>query len=1336
VARWWGWRALDFLTVTAPISDETLLGPNSWLVDDMRADWDIDPTSVPESWQAYFAAGHGANPLTTAAFGAADSSVTTSPATNGVPSPAAATSGEVQGAPTISASIPSSAPVASAAAVSSAVGAPSSAAPASSNPTVAAPSAVADAPSAPATAPATQTASTTQTAPTVATAATIPTVQASAPATHVASVTTVTPAAPATANPTAPVTPTGAGAAILGAAVPEPLRGVSAKIVSNMEASLTVPTATSVRDVPAKLLEVERNIINRFLARSRGGKVSFTHIIAYAIVRALNTVPAMKNTYVEVDGKPMIVRNPHVGLGIAVDVKKSDGSRSLVVPCIKNADTLSFREFYDAYEALIAKARINKLGVEDFAGTTVSITNPGGLGTRHSIPRLMPSQAAIIGLGTIDYPAAFSSADPAKLAEIGISKVVTVTSTYDHRVIQGAESGSFLNQVQANLEGKDDFYDDIFTSMGVPYEPARWNRDSNANVGERSIAEKAAAIQEIINAYRSRGHLITDLDPLDAKAPTMPAELDPITWDMSIWDLDRTFYTGKIAGKTEHTLGDLLGILRDAYCRTTGVEYMHIMNPVEKRWIQERVEGVDATPTPDEQRHILGRLNAAEAFEKFLHKRYTGQKRFGLEGGESAMVILDAILDTAAQTGVTEAVIGMPHRGRLNTLVNLVGKSVGQLFREFEDMPSSSVQGSGDVKYHLGATGTYAGFSGAPIELSLAPNPSHLETVAPVVEGIVRAKLDATGVHGATSVLPLIMHGDSAFAGQGVVPETLNLSQLTGYKTGGTVHLVINNQVGFTTNPDSARSTVYCTDVAKMIQAPIFHVNGDDPEACYRVGRLAMEFRNEFKKDVVIDMVCYRKHGHNEGDEPRYTQPLMYERIDARPSVREIYTSNLVGRKIFTQEDAEQAIADFEARMQVSLDETRAEKNKGNLEHPIVPHGEGLPSSFVAVPTGVARETLDHIAAATHSWPADFTPHPKLAKQMDARAATYLASGEIDWALGEAMAYGSLALEGHPVRISGQDSRRGTFSHRQAVMIDVNNGAEYYPLANLSPDQARFTVYDSSLSEYAVLGFEYGYSQEMPNAFVAWEAQFGDFGNGAQIMIDQYLVSGEAKWQQTTSLAMLLPHGYEGQGPEHSSARLERFLQLCADDNIRVANVTTAAQIFHLLRRQIHSANAKPLVLMSPKSGLRAKQTRSNVSELTTGSFQEVLDDATYQDKASAQRVILCSGKVAWDAYAARDAQPAAVAVVRVEQLYPWPEARIREVLAGYPNATEIVWMQEEPANMGGWSFVQPRLAMIAATMGRSLAVISRPASASPAVGSHHAHDEELEALKHAVTAF
>ncbi len=1147
---------------------------------------------------------------------------------------------------------------------------------------------------------------------------------------------TIEPPAPAPGpTPNSSGTVPVADAAIDGKVVAEPLRGVPARIVANMTLSLTVPTATSVRDVPAKLLEVERSIVNRFLARGRGGKVSFTHIIAYAIVRALTHVPAMKNTFIEVDGKPMILRNPHVGLGIAVDVPKADGSRSLVVPCIKNADTLSFLEFYNAYEVLIAKARVNKLVVDDFAGVTVSITNPGGLGTRHSVPRLMPGQAAIIGLGTIDYPAAFSSADPAKLAEIGISKVVTLTSTYDHRIIQGAESGLFLDRVQANLEGKDGFYDGIFASMGVPYEPARWNRDTNATGSDRSVAEKAAAIQEIINAYRSRGHLIADLDPLDAKAPSMPVELDPINWDLSIWDLDRTFYTGNIAGKDEHTLGDLLGLLRDAYCRTLGIEYMHIMDPVQKKWIQEHVEGVDSTLPLDVERHILGRLNAAEAFEKFLHKRYTGQKRFGLEGGESAMVILDAILDSAGVAQIEEVVIGMPHRGRLNTLVNVVGKDPEQLFREFEDMPTSSVQGSGDVKYHLGASGVYVGRSQLPVAVSIPPNPSHLETVSPVVEGIVRAKLDAQGVRGSTTVLPLLMHGDSAFAGQGVVPETLNLSQLAGYKTGGSIHFVINNQVGFTTNPDSARSSVYCTDVAKMVQAPIFHVNGDDPEACYRAGMLAFAFRQEFKKDVVIDMVCYRKHGHNEGDEPRYTQPLMYERIDNRPSVRELYLAGLVGRKVFTRADADAAVAEFEALMQSALDATRAEKLAGGVEHQEVPHGEGLAASFVEVGTAVDRATLDLIAAATHSWPEAFTPHPKLARQLEARAASYASAGDVDWALAEAMAFGSIALEGHPVRVSGQDSRRGTFSHRQAVLIDVENGSEHYPLAKLAPNQGNFSVYDSSLSEYAVLGFEYGYTLGRSDAFVAWEAQFGDFVNGAQIMIDQYIGSGEAKWQQTSSLVLLLPHGYEGQGPEHSSARLERFLQACADDNIRVANVTTAAQIFHVLRRQIHAEQRKPLVLMAPKSGLRAKQTRSNISELTSGSFQEVLDDVQFHDKSTARRVVLCSGKVVWDAYAARDANPAPVAIVRVEQLYPWPAAKIVQILENYPNATEVVWTQEEPANMGSWSFVQPRLLEICARLNRTLAVNTRPASPSTAVGSHHAHDEELDALKAAVTA-
>ncbi len=637
------------MAVNAQMSDESLLGPNAWLVDEMRVQWGEDPQSVSESWRAYFSAGNGE--LTRRSPSQSGPVPTLNPVfqpTNGT-------------LPVVSLEEPSvfTEPVAPIAKLGVHLSN-------GSTPSVASISAAA------------------------------------------ASEVTLTP----TPVVPAPAAPALCDDSTLGTATPEPLRGVPAKIVANMTLSLTVPTATSVRDVPAKLLEVERNIINRFLGRTRGGKLSFTHVIAFAIIRALDEVPAMKNTFIaDAEGKPMILRHPHVGLGIAVDIPKADGTRSLVVPCIKNADTLTFREFYDAYEALIVKARINKLSVDDFAGVTVTITNPGGLGTRHSVPRLMPNQAAIIGLGTIDYPAAFASADPAKLAEIGISKVITLTSTYDHRIIGGAESGLFLDRVQANLEGKDAFYDTIFASMGVPYEPARWNRDANATVSERTIAEKAAAIQEIINAYRSRGHLISDLDPLDAKAPFMPAELDPITFDLSIWDLDRTFYTGQIGGSDEHTLGDLLGILRDAYCRTTGVEYMHIMDPVQKRWIQEHVEGVDSSLKVEEQRHILGRLNAAEAFEKFLHKRYTGQKRFGLEGGESAMVILDAVLDSAGVAKLEEVVIGMPHRGRLNTLVNVVGKTSAQLFREFEDMPTSSVQGSGDVKYHLGATGSYVGIA-------------------------------------------------------------------------------------------------------------------------------------------------------------------------------------------------------------------------------------------------------------------------------------------------------------------------------------------------------------------------------------------------------------------------------------------------------------------------------------------------------------------------------------------------------------------------------------------------------------------------------------------------
>ena len=1214
-------------------SDDDGLGPNAWLVDEMRAQWQIDPTLVSESWRAYFAGQRSGSTTPRAVFAT-------------LPTPTAT----VAPTPTLLPVLRSDPPV--------------------------------------------------------------PKMQ---PQPHVRHV----PAAPA-------------------GVTAEALKGVSARIVANMEASLGVPTATSVRDVAARLLEVERNIINNHLRRTRGGKVSFTHLISFAVVRAIASVPAMKNTYTEDDnGAPQIVRHPHIGLGIAVDVANADGTRSLMVPNIKHADEMDFREFHSAYETLIAKVRNKKLTADDLSGVTVSITNPGTIGTRHSVPRLMPGQAVIVGVGAIDFPAEFAGADLSKLADIGIGKTVTLTSTYDHRIIQGAESGVFLDYVRALIMGEQGFYEEVFESLGVPYKPATWFRDQNPADATRAAVEKAAAIQEVVNAYRSRGHLIADLDPLDAKGPQLPSELDPNTYGLSLWDLDRAFYTTEIAGSDTHKLGDLLGILRDAYCRTVGIEYMHIMDPLQKKWIQREVEGVDTTLDVDEQRHILTVLNKAEAFEKFLHRRYTGQKRFGLEGGEAAMVVLDAVLDGAGTDGMSEAVVGMPHRGRLNTLVNIVGKSVNQVFREFEDMTLGTVYGGGDVKYHLGATGKYTGISGNSVSVSLAPNPSHLEAVDPVVEGIVRAKQDEINSPDDFPVLPVLMHGDAAFIGQGVVAETLNLSQLRGYMTGGTVHLVINNQVGFTTNPESARSSVYCTDVAKMVQAPIFHVNGDDPEACYRVGQLAFKFRQAFKKDVVIDMVCYRKHGHNEGDEPRYTQPLMYERIDSRPSVRELYTTNLVGRNDITQEEADRHIADFETRMQGALDETRAEKETA-VGHREAANADDNVNPFAPVETGVDRDVLDRIARATHSWPASFNAHPKLAKQLETRAQTYGQSGEVDWALAEAMAYGSMMLEGTLVRVTGQDSRRGTFSHRQAVMVDSETGDEWTPLANLDPAQGRFFIYDSSLSEYAVLGFEYGYTVHNQEAFVAWEAQFGDFINGAQIMIDQFLVSSETKWGQQSQLTLLLPHGYEGQGPEHSSARVERFLQLCAEDNIRVVNCTTAAQLFHVLRRQVRAPIRKPLVVIAPKSGLRAKQTRSHVNELVSGAFREVLDDATIVDPLAVKRVVLCSGKVAWDAFASRDAagKGALVAIVRVEQLYPLPIGQIADMLSRYPNASQVSWLQEEPENQGAWLHVQQPLWQMTlgdASSRRNLGLLARPASGSPATGSHHQHDHELEMLKDGV---
>ncbi|MCU1670461.1 MAG: 2-oxoglutarate dehydrogenase, subunit [Blastococcus sp.] len=1128
--------------------------------------------------------------------------------------------------------------------------------------------------------------------------------------------------APAPAPAAKPATPVAAGKQ-------SPLRGASAAVVKNMNASLTVPTATSVRAVPAKLLADNRIVINNHLARSRGGKVSFTHLIGYALVRALDSFPNMNSAFAEVDGKPVLVQPEHVNFGLAIDLPKPDGSRSLVVASIKAAEEMDFARFWAAYEDIIRRARNNKLTMEDFSGTTISLTNPGTIGTNHSVPRLTAGQGAIIGVGAMEYPAEFQGMNPDALTEMAVSKIITLTSTYDHRIIQGAESGDFLRRLHQLLLGEDGFYDEVFRSLRLPYEPVRWVPD--VRISHEGQIDKEARVIEVIESYRRNGHLMADTDPLEFKVRTHP-DLDILEHGLTLWDLDRQFPVGGFAGERTMALRDILGVLRNSYCRTVGVEYMHITDPEEREWLQQRVEVKHEQPDREKQKHVLGRLNAAEAFETFLQTKYVGQKRFSLEGGESVIPILDEVLIAGTDHGLDEVAIGMAHRGRLNVLANVLGKSYAKIFGEFEgNIDPGTVQGSGDVKYHLGATGRFKNpfRADAEIAVSLASNPSHLETVNPVLEGIVRAKQDMIdkGESGFT-VLPVLLHGDSAFAGQGVVAETLNLSQLRGYRTGGTVHVVINNQVGFTTSPAAARSSLYSTDVARMIGAPVFHVNGDDPEACVRVARLAVEYRQAFKKDVVIDLVCYRRRGHNEGDDPSMTQPRMYDIIDRKRSVRKLYTEALVGRGDITLADAEEALKDYRGQLERAFAETHDAQDSSKPEPVMDPR---TPQESM-VQTAITPEVLKAIGDAHVSLPPDFTPHPKLQRMLEKRAAM-ASEGDIDWAMGELLAFGSLLMQGVPVRLAGQDSRRGTFVQRHSVLIDRETGAEYTPLAHLSEDQAKFFVYDSLLSEYAALGFEYGYSVANPQALVAWEAQFGDFVDGAQMVIDEFISSGEAKWGQRSGVVMLLPHGLEGQGPDHSSGRIERFLQLSAENNMTVANCSTPANYFHLLRRQALSEMHRPLVVFTPKSLLRAKAAVSAVEDFTDDSFHAVLPDTGVGgeplDDNAVRRVLLCSGKVAYDLMAKRESEGTAdVAVLRVEQLYPLPAAQIREQLERYPNATDVVWVQEEPMNMGAWQFMAVNLPEHLPE-GRTLRRVSRRASASPAVGSAKVHEAEQRNL-------
>ncbi len=1153
----------------------------------------------------------------------------------------------------------------------------------------------------------------------------------------VASTPAATPAVPAPAQPAAPApvatpaVPQPAPTAPAPAAASAPatdvnentdvLRGPAARVVTNMDASLSVPTATSVRAVPAKLLIENRLIINQQLARGRGGKISFTHLIGYAIVRALKTIPEMNYSFTTVDGKPAVQKNQSINFGLAIDIAKPDGSRQLLVPSVKFSDQMDFAQFWAAYEDVVRRARANKLTVDDFAGTTITLTNPGTIGTVHSVPRLMQGQGTIIGVGAMEYPAEYQGASIETLARLAIGKIMTMTSTYDHRIIQGAQSGDFLRVVHSLLLGEDNFYDDVFASLNIPYQPIRWEVDVVAS--HEDDINKTARVQELIHAYRVRGHLMADTNPLEYEQRKF-VDLDLAAHGLTVWDLDREFATGGFGGVPIATLRDILALLRDSYCRTIGVEYMQIQDPEQRRWLQARLERPHAKPDHAEQLRILGRLNAGEAFETYLQTKYVGQKRFSLEGGESLIPLLDAVLSAAAESGLQEVCIGMPHRGRLNVLAAIAGKSYSQIFREFDGsvMPGS-VQGSGDVKYHLGTEGTFTADSGATCGVYLAANPSHLEAVNPVLQGIVRAKQDMMSKEdGPFNILPLLMHGDAAFAGQGVVAETLNLSQLRGYRTGGTVHVIVNNQVGFTTAPEHSRSSVYATDVARMIQAPIFHVNGDDPEAVVYAARLAFEFRQEFHKDVVVDMLCYRLRGHNEADDPSLTQPTMYERIDTMRSVRKRYTEGLVGRGDITVEEAEQALKEFQTLLESAHTEVQEAKAQ-----PIEAATPAPVQSSEIVDTAISTDQIDAVINTQINLPDGFHVHPRLAPQLQRRA-QMVQDDTIDWATAEMLAMGSLLAEGRSVRLAGQDSRRGTFGQRHAVIMDKLDGHAYKPLKQLYSNGSRLYAYDSLLSEYAALGFEYGYAVARPEALVMWEAQFGDFVNGAQTIIDEFIASGEQKWGQRSSVALLLPHGLEGQGPDHSSARIERFLQLCAQDNMTVAMPSTPASYFHLLRDHVLSERVRPLIVATPKSMLRNKAATSATSDFTDGRFQPIIEDSTV-DTQRVRKVILCSGKVTHDLLAHRatlgdDAKT--TAIIRVEQLYPLPVVDIARAISQFPRDVEVLWVQEEPANQGAWPFVGLNLGP---ALARSVRLVSRDAASAPASGSHSVHDGEQKEL-------
>ncbi len=1118
------------------------------------------------------------------------------------------------------------------------------------------------------------------------------------------------------------------------------IAGSSQRILDNMTASLTIPVATSQRTIAVKLLEENRIIINQYLQKNKEGKISFTHLISWAILKAISKVPAMNNGFTVIDGKPNILIRKNVNLGLAIDIERKDGTRSLLVPNIKSANKLNFKEFWQAYEDIVARSRKGTIDPSEFLRTTITLTNPGTIGTVSSVPRLMIGQGAIIATGAIQYNAEYQAMSPTTISSLGISKVMNISSTYDHRIIQGAESGMFLREINDLLLGKDGFYEEIFSTLKIPSRPLQWETDYQPGGYNKSSSTdeivKQAKVLQLINMYRVRGHLLADLDPLGTRSVYHP-ELDPSSFNLTVWDLDREFITGGFGALKTATLREVLNILHKTYCEKIGVEYMHIQNPAEKVWLQSKMEPNMNTPELDNEtkKGILKNLIKAESFEHFVHTKFIGHKRFSLEGSETLIPVLDKILNESADHGISEVVLGMAHRGRLNVLTNIIGKSYESIFSEFEDIKDpNSIQGSGDVKYHLGATGKYITKNQSSVTVSVASNPSHLEWVDPVVEGIVRAKqtrMNDSKAH--QKVMPILIHGDAAFAGQGVVAETLNLSQLSGYRTGGTIHIIVNNQIGFTTTPEDSRSTTYATDVAKMIQAPIFHVNGDDPEAAIWATKIAFEFRLIFKKDVVIDLFGYRRHGHNEGDEPGFTQPILYDKIKAHPSVRKIYEDKLISEEIITEAEVNQIQDSFNKLLTKSFETTKLKSATFANEAPLAVSKNELQSVHKEENTAITESTLKEVVNAITTLPVGFNGHPKLEKFLEKRKKIIDGSEQADWALAESIAFGSLLLEGTPVRLSGQDSVRGTFSQRHLALTDVTNGKEYFPLNHISENQATLEALDSSLSEAAVLGFEYGYSTADPLALVIWEAQFGDFANGAQIIIDNFIVASKEKWNLTNSIVMLLPHGYEGQGPEHSSARLERFLILCAEDNMQVCNVTSPSQYFHLLRRQIKYSMQKPLIIMAPKSLLRLPEARSPKEDFLTGKFEEFLDDQSIAQKDKTNRVILTSGKVFYDLFKYRQKNKIVnVAIIRVEQFYPFNSSKLTSIINSYPKAKEIVWVQEEPRNMGAWNFLSDRISELLSDH-QTLICKSRAESASPANGSAKiTTQEQIELVKSA----